>query len=200
MNGPWIHQNILESIQNIRAKKSITGGKKVNESDGYCATLPYYLQNQSLSKSKSIIKTVANKKLSEQFALAKLEIINFADQKYKDPVNSFLKKYKNNSYFKDVIENIKKVKKDKNKPHTIVVKKFGKACSYPGTFNGSIHAIITSTNFKSAINKTIKAGGCNCSRANFVGAYFAALKGIKGIPKEWISKTKPAKEILKHIS
>ena len=105
-----------------------------------------------------------------------------------------------NCNFKEAIENILKVKKDKNKPHTFVVKKFGKACSYPGTFNGSIHAIITSNSFKSAINKTIKAGGCNCSRANFVGAYFAALKGIKGIPKEWISKTKPAKEILKHIS
>jgi hypothetical protein len=200
IKGPWIHQNIMETIKNIKSKKRITGGKKVNESDGYCATLPYYLQNQSLSKSKSIIKTIANKKLSEKFALAKFEIISFADQKHKDPVNSFLKKYKNNNYFKDVIENILKVKKEKNNPHTLVVKKFGKACSYPGTFNGSIHAIITSTNFKSAINKTIKAGGCNCSRANFVGAYFAALKGINGIPKEWISKTKPAKEILKHIS
>ena len=44
MNGPWIHQNILESLlQNIKAKKNITGGIKVNESDGYCAALPYYL-------------------------------------------------------------------------------------------------------------------------------------------------------------
>ena len=200
IKGPWIHQNIMETIKNIKLKKKFTGGKKVNESDGFCATLPYYLQNQSLNKSKLIIKTVANKKLSEQFALAKFEIINFADQKHKDPVNSFLKKYKNNNYFKDVIENILKVKKEKNNPHTFVVKKFGKACSYPGTFNGSIHAIITSTNFKSAINKTIKAGGCNCSRANFVGAYFAALKGINGIPKDWISKTRPAKNILRYIS
>ena len=200
IKGPWIHQNIMETIKNIKLKKKFTGGKKVNESDGFCATLPYYLQNQSLNKSKSIIKTVANKKLSEQFALAKFEIINFADQKHKDPVNSFLKKYKKNNYFKDVIENILKVKKEKNNPHTFVVKKFGKACSYPGTFNGSIHAIITSTNFKSAINKTIKAGGCNCSRANFVGAYFAALKGINSIPKEWISKSRPAKNILRYIS
>ena len=31
MNGPWIHQNILETIQNIKVKKkSITGGIKVN--------------------------------------------------------------------------------------------------------------------------------------------------------------------------
>ena len=60
-------------------------------------------------------------KLSEQFALAKFEIINFVDQKHKDPVNS-LKKYKNDHYFKEVIENISKVKKNKNKPHTFVVK------------------------------------------------------------------------------
>ena len=200
IKGPWIHQNIMETIKNIKLKKKITGGKKVNESDGFCAALPYYLQNPSISKNKVIIKTIANTKLSEQFALAKLEIISFADQKHKNPINSFLKKYKNNNYFKDVIKNIKEVKKNKHKPHSFVVKKFGKACSYPGTFNGSIHAIITSSSYKSAINKTIKAGGCNCSRANFVGAYFSALKGIQTIPKKWILKTKPAKEIMRHIS
>ena len=48
MNGPWIHQNILETIQNIKSKKNITGGTKVNESDGFCAALPYFLYNLSL--------------------------------------------------------------------------------------------------------------------------------------------------------
>ena len=70
------------------------------------------------------------------------------------------------------------------------------ACSYPGTFNSSIYTIINSKNYKDAILKTIKAGGCNCSRANFIGAYFAALKGINTIPKSWIKKTKAAKKIL----
>ena len=79
--------------------------------------------------------------------------------------------------------------------HTNVVKKYGKACSYPGTFMGSIHALISSSNYKSAVIKTIKAGGCNCSRANFVGAYFAALKGFKNIPPQWIKKTKPIRSI-----
>ena len=64
---------------------------------------------------------------------------------------------------------------------------------------GSIHAIINSNNYKSAIIKTIKAGGCNCSRANFVGAYFAAYKGFKNIPSSWIIKTFPAKSIIKYI-
>ena len=199
MKGPWIHQNILETIKNIKLKKIITGGTKVNESDGYCAALPYSLFNNSEQKLKKIIRTVANGKVSEQFALAKLKIINLADEGNKDPVNTFIRLNCKNNYFKNVIENIKKVKKLKNKPHNIIVKKFGKACSYPGTFNGSIHVIITSKNYKNAVIKTIKAGGCNCSRANFVGAYFAAKNGLKGIPKDWIKKTNPAKNILKYI-
>ena len=88
------------------------------------------------------------------------------------------------------------MKKYKSKPHPMIVRKLGMACSYPGTFNSSIHSIINSTNYKSAILRTIKAGGCNCSRVNFIGAYFAALKGIKDIPISWIKKTVPARKIL----
>ncbi len=199
MNGPWIHQNILETIQNIKTNKSSTGGKKVNESDGYCAALPYFLYNKSETDLKRVIKSVANSKINETYALAKLKIISIANDNKKDPVRFFVKKYKNNRYFKDVIKNIKKILRLKKQNHTKVVRKFGKACSYPGTFMGSIHAMISSNNYKSAINKTIKAGGCNCSRANFVGAYFAAYKGLKNIPSPWIKKTIPAKNILKYI-
>ena len=199
MNGPWIHQNILETIQNIKDKKSITGGKKVNESDGYCAALPYLLYNSSETDLKRIIKSVANSKINETYALAKLKIIGLAMKGEKSPVNTFARKYGKKRYFKDVVANIKKVLKLKKHNHTKVVKKFGKACSYPGTFMGSIHAMITSKNYKSAIIKTIKAGGCNCSRANFVGAYFAAFKGFKNIPSSWIKKTFPAKNIIKYI-
>ena len=197
MKGPWIHQNILETIQNIKAKKSITGGTKVNESDGYCAVLPYYLYDNSEKELKRIVRSVANSKINETYALAKLKIIDLAIKGNKNPVYTFVKKYKKNKYFKEVNINIKKIIRLKKYNHIKVVKKFGKACSYPGTFMGSIHAIITSSSYKSAVIKTIKAGGCNCSRANFVGAYFSALKGIKNIPTQWINKTKPAKSIIK---
>ena len=131
--------------------------------------------------------------------MAKLKIIDLAANGEKTPIQTFVRKYKKNRYFKDVITNIKKVLKHKNQNHISVVKKFGKACSYPGTFMGSVHAMITSKTYKNAVNKTIKAGGCNCSRANFVGAYFAALKGYENIPTSWITKTLPAKNILKYI-
>ena len=191
MKGPWIHQNILETIQNIKAKKSITGGTKVNESDGYCAALPYYLYDNSEKELKRIVRSVANSKINETYALAKLKIIDLAKDGDKNPIQTFVRKYEKKRYFKAVISNIKKVTKLKKHSHIKVVRKFGKACSYPGTFMGSIHAMITSSNYKSAVTKTIKAGGCNCSRANFVGAYFAAFKGLKTIPVQWIKKTIP---------
>jgi hypothetical protein len=193
IKGPWIHQNIMEAIQNIKKKKKITGGIKVNESDGYCAALPYFLYYQSFKNIKRVVSTVANTKLSIKYALAKLMIIDLADKGLKSPVDTFVRQNKSKSYFKEVIVKIKEVKSLKAKPHNLVVKKMGMACSYAGTFCGSIHAIITSRNYKSAVLKTIKAGGCNCSRANFVGAYFAAFKGIKSIPKEWIKKTETSK-------
>ena len=196
IKGPWIHQNIIETVKNIKAKKKFTGGVKVNESDGYCAALPYFLYGYDFNSLKKIISTITVSKISLKYALAKFHLIDLALKGSYDPINDFLKKFKKNSYFKSVIEDIKKVKKLKSKPHPMVVKKLGMACSYPGTFNSSIHSIINSSSYKEAILRTIKAGGCNCSRVNFIGAYFAALKGIDNIPKSWIKKTIPAKKIL----
>ena len=196
IKGHWIHQNIIETIRNIKTKKKLTGGTKVNESDGYCAALPYFLYGYDFNSVKKIISTVTVSKISLKYALAKFYLIDLALKGAKDPINEFLKKFKRNTYFKSVVEDIKKVKRLKSKPHAIVVKKLGMACSYPGTFNSSIHSIINSTNYKGAILKTIKAGGCNCSRVNFIGAYFAALKGVDSIPKSWIKKTDVAQKIL----
>ena len=196
IKGPWIHQNIIETVKNIKTKKKLTGGAKVNESDGYCAALPFFLYGCDLNSLKKIISTVTVSKVSLKYALAKFYLIDLALKGAKNPINEFLKKFKKNSYFKSVVDDIKRVKRLKSKPHAKVVKKLGMACSYPGTFNSSIHSIINSTNYKSAILETIKAGGCNCSRVNFIGAYFAALKGVNSIPKSWIKKTDRAKKIL----
>ncbi len=197
IKGPWIHQNIIETVGNIKAKKKLTGGKKVNESDGYCAALPYFLYGNSFKDLKKIISTVTISKISLKYALAKFHLIDLALKGSKNPIEDFIKKYKKNLYFKNIIKDIKKVKRLKLKPHATVVKKLGMACSYPGTFNSSIHSIINSKTYKTAILKTIKAGGCNCSRVNFIGAYFAALKGLNSIPKAWIKKTEASKKILR---
>ena len=197
IKGPWIHQNIIETIKNIRKGKKLTGGRKVNESDGFCAALPYFLYGHSLKSLKKIISIVTVSKISLKYALAKFHIIDLALKGSKNPVKEFTLKYKKNSYFKNVVKGINKVERLKKKSHPFIVKKLGMACSYPGTFESSIHSILNSSNYKSAILKTIKAGGCNCSRVNFIGAYYAALKGAETIPNSWIKKTNSANKILR---
>ena len=197
IKGPWIHQNIIETVKNIRSNKKITGGVKVNETDGFCATLPYYLYNFNSNNLKKIIKIVSVSEISIKYALAKFYLIDFALKGTKDPIKEFINKFEKNSYFKTVTKDIKKIRKIKSKFNPIKIRELGMACSYPGTFNSSIYIIIKSKNYKEAVLKTIKAGGCNCSRANFIGAYFAALKGLNSIPKIWIKKTIPARKILK---
>ncbi len=156
----------------------------------------FFLFGHSFKDIKKIIKNITLSKISIKYALAKFHILNLALKGEKDPINEFIKQSKKNNYFKRVILDIKKVRNLKQKSHSLVVKKLGMACSYPGTFNSAIHSILTSTNYKTAVLKTIKAGGCNCSRVNFVGAYFAAVKGKNSIPQSWIKKTLPAKKIL----
>ncbi len=196
IRGPWIHQNIIETVNNIKSKKKFSGGIKVNESDGFCAVLPFFLYGHNFKSLKKIMKIVTVSKISIKYALAKFYLIDFALKGAEDPIKKFIKKFSGNILFKEIISDIKKIKKFKSKFDPFTIKKLGMACSYPGTFNSSIYTIINSKNYKDAILKTIKAGGCNCSRANFVGAYFASLNGINSIPKSWIKKTIPAKKIL----
>ena len=153
IKGPWIHQNIIESVINIKNKKKLSGGLKVNESDGYCAALPFFLFGHSFKDIKKIIKIVTLSKISIKYALAKFHILNLALKGKKDPINEFIKQSKKNNYFKKVILDIKKVRNLKQKPHSLVVKKLGMACSYPGTFNSAIHSILTSTNYKTGCIK-----------------------------------------------
>ena len=196
IKGPWIHQNIIETVKNIKLKKKISGGIKVNESDGFCAALPYFLYGFDFKSLEKIIKIVTVSEISFKYALAKFYLIDLALKGAKNPIKEFIKKFSKNSFFKGIIIDIKKIKKIKSKFDPITIKRLGMACSYPGTFNSSIYTIINSKNYKEAILKTIKSGGCSCSRANFIGSYFTALKGVNSIPKTWIKKTLPAKKIL----
>ena len=199
LKGEWLHQNTLETIQNIKAKKRVTGGTKVTETDGFLGALSYFfLVSKEDKEIKKIIRTVANSHKNELYGLARLKIIDLASKGEENPIQKFIKINQKNIYFKEVIINIKKVLRLKKKNHINVVAKLGKACSDKGNFLSSIHCIITSSNYEPAIVKTIKSGGCNCSRAFFVGTYFAALKN-RNIPLAWIKKTNAAQKILEYL-
>ena len=104
IRGPWIHQNIIETIDNINKNKKITGGIKVNESDGYCATLPYFLYFNNLKSLKKIISIITISKLSIKYSLAKFYLLDLALKGTKDPIREFTKIYRKNNHFKKIVE------------------------------------------------------------------------------------------------
>lgn len=116
-----------------------------------------------------------------------------------------------------------------NEHTTDAIERWGRQCANPGSFMGALLAISkasspssssssssSSSGFVDAVRITIKGGGCNCSRANLVGACCGALFGFnlesstsstppststddasfKGIPIEWIAQTDRGEEIL----
>ena len=86
--------------------------------------------------------------------------------------------------------------------HVSLVLQWGKPCANPGSFQGACHAALTSRSFAEGTRKTVRAGGCNCSRANLAGALLGARFGLLdeaqgGIPAEWILKADKGLEVLR---
>lgn len=67
------------------------------------------------------------------------------------------------------------------------IRAFGPACGVEGGFAGTIHLLVSFTDFKEAITTNAKAGGDSSSRGMIVGMIFGAL-GYK-IPQSWIPDT-----------
>ena len=79
------------------------------------------------------------------------------------------------------------------------VESFGKACPDPGNFQSALLGLATCGSFKEGVRRNLLAGGCNCSRANFLGACLGAAYGLgaeHGIPLEWVEKTDKGAEVL----
>ncbi len=61
---------------------------------------------------------------------------------------------------------------------------------------GSVHTILKCESYVDAVRSNLIGGGCNCSRAVFVGAAMGAKFGLDAIPEDWISKTTNHLELL----
>ena len=70
---------------------------------------------------KQIISSVTASKISLKYALAKFHLIDLALKGVKNPIDEFINEFEKNSYFQTVIEDIKKIKRLKARPHSDVV-------------------------------------------------------------------------------
>ena len=70
--------------------------------------------------------------------------------------------------------------------HEVAVTAFGRSCHLPGSLSSAVHALLAyGGDYAESVKGTIMQGGCNASRAGFIGACLAAMHGEEAIPPTW---------------
>ena len=202
-------QSVTKFLENVE-KNAFDGNPDVKETDGLMAAIPLIsrLSYEGVdAKSSKTISDAASLLSSNPFCIrhtyAAASILQDAitsGQKLNlEKIISLIPK--DNEIDLQILEELKNVTNafNNNQPYSDAVEAWGKQCANPGSFMGSVYSIVTSNNYCDGIRKTIKAGGCNCSRANFIGCVLGAVYGFDeelGINKGWLEKTDKSTEIL----
>ena len=83
--------------------------------------------------------------------------------------------------------------------HEAAVTQLGRNCHLPGSFKSPVQRLVCSvapelggaalSAYASAVTDTILQGGCNASRACFIGACYGACYGLDAVPLAWREMT-----------
>lgn len=231
IHGPWQQASITKFLEcHSRGDGIYDGNPDVKETDGLCCTIPlitkmavehkYITNNESreiveaasiLSSNPFCIRHTLIAGIILQNAITHGEMLSVKDIKH-----ALLSMKNADVSHQDIDEMITgeldtiQLCIESGLSSSDAIERFGKQCANPGSFQGSIYAILTSlpsassseaeastSCYADAVRKTIRGGGCNCSRANFVGSVTASITGIDGIPYDWLTKTDKIEEILR---
>jgi ADP-ribosylglycohydrolase len=218
VEGPWQNQSVTTFLS------TGSGDDTINESDGFCGAIPlvaWQAARQGLPQLGSLneklweeevekaVRTLSNSEGSVQCSmfLSRLLHMVVSDQYSQDEnFQSILQglrikySYDSESVIGSYLDAVLRQAESEDGSFVEMVANFGKACSYPGSMQGAILTMLKSESFVSGVQKNIRGGGCNCSRANIAGALMGAkwgLGGAKGVPVEWLEQTEGGAELLK---
>lgn len=202
ITGKWFHGAVIHFLKtyNNGIGSKPFGDPHEKATDGFCLAVPLvagYAGTEQLGKvTREAIETMVTWPTAVQHgqvAARILEEMILRGEEYE--VMSVVAEIAGK--FPEVVRSVQAVEQVLDMEHTRAVNYvFGSPCYNPGSFQGALHAVLTTTTYAEAVRKTIRAGGCNCSRALFIGAMCGARYGISGIPVEWILATTNGQSIL----
>jgi len=184
--GPWINGGVIQFLKNSTAGISPPGSSDCEDNDGFTVSLPVFLKDPAQSLAVAQLLTT-NSMVLDHWKMQTAILSNYLTGA-EDPIQTAKRALA--ADLPAVCQEIDAVQAlvDQGKSLGEIVEEFGKACGMPGSFQGSIAALLTHNQYVSAIRGNILSGGDCCSRSNFVGACLAARDGIEAVPMEWIEK------------
>ncbi|KAL4219271.1 hypothetical protein ACF0H5_021853 [Mactra antiquata] len=200
IDGPWRHFSIKDFLRNVVEGKDETGSETDKQIDCCLRIVPvvslFAGQPDMLDKAELVIRSTQNSDTCVAIGLAAARLLEFyiLNGALPDAVESVIKDLSNpkrvNPQDLDVavIGFLREVTRVKDKPHIQIL---------PGSFQSAVHGVVSSTDYQTGVQATLRAGGCNASRAGFIGACLAAQHGLSSIPDTWKQKTTKYQEIVK---
>ena len=200
IDGRWMNGSLIKFKENLKSGKKPYGDPHIKETDGFIAALPVVLKLADdpdvLTKAEDVIKTLSSWPTSVSHGVVACNImVKMVNGRENEAIQEAKKEAIDTH--PDVAKNLANVDKVLGTDHTTAVGfVFGRPCYNPGSFQGAIHAVLTSEDYATAVRKTIRAGGCCCSRALFIGAMAGAKYGLSGIPQDWLERSFNAEKVL----
>ena len=209
VEGPWQQASVTKFLEGYAAK-SFSGNPEVKETDGLCSTIPLIAALASAESPRDVyssadVHEAAALLSSNPFCVRHTLAAGYVIQKTIADGNPpaiddmaarlAVETDETDRLINDELQQVQRALLSKE-PHSDAVERWGKQCANPGSFMGGLLAIHSSSSFADGVRKTIKAGGCNCSRNNFVGSVLGARYCVGGIPEEWLVKTDNIQQIM----
>jgi len=203
VEGPWLHVGVINFLE-----KGL-GDPDNKDMDGFLLSLPHLVFN--VEEQDVVEECLAISSLltgNKMFPRMQAEVLKTVLLSGKLDEEEILKKLDSKALglTEEVFYNL-------NKEHKPTVHMWGNNCSLPGSYQGSLHCYLKYINdtkdsdmpplhdrFISAVRATIRAGGCNCSRANYLGALTGATGGLKALPSDWMIQVTGIQDIVSMLN
>eukprot|EP01063_Lacrimia_lanifica_P038070 TRINITY_DN7994_c0_g1_i2.p1 TRINITY_DN7994_c0_g1~~TRINITY_DN7994_c0_g1_i2.p1 ORF type:complete len:437 (+),score=88.74 TRINITY_DN7994_c0_g1_i2:189-1313(+) len=214
LEGKWLHGTLVHFHDRYvagGASAARHGAADIKETDGFCASLPLAVLHaggdsavlQARLREVSQTQTRWSVTVDHGLAAARLvEALVLEPAGAEDGDGGFaavmdaVREDCEADDAADVAASMTYVEALSDVPHEVAVGRLGRPCYNPGSFQGAVHAVLTSSDFATAVRRTIRAGGCCCSRAVLIGALAGARYGLDGLPMAWLSKAHAAPSVL----
>ena len=172
IKGKFLHGGMIKFLENLEQGKKICGDPHIKETDGFCCSLPVAVkfagQEGMVERVLKVTTTQSSWPVAVRHAVVASKIIEAFVLDREEPIQTVAREVEPN--FPEISRELEEVRKTLEVDHfTAVGRIFGRPCYNPGSFLGALHAVQTSDSYQEAVRKTIIAGGCNCSRAFFIG-------------------------------
>lgn len=204
VEGPWRNGLVTNLLSQVREGVDPVGSAEANEADGFCASLPVWLlaetDAQAQTEGQEVIAWLAGTDLCQSHGVVWGHLLRLALQGEMDPIRRLLQQGAELDIAAVVLSEMEEVVAAQGEDHRSFVERVGKACPYPGTFQGALHAVLTSSSLEEGTRKVIRAGGCNCSRAIQAGSLLGALYGEAALSQSWLDRTDSTPELRQLLS